>query len=282
VAETVISLADVAAAFRRHLWLLLGAAAAGLILAVVLVIVAERVYRAEVNMMPAATDTSGGALSNLAGGLGGLIPLAGLNTNTAAAKNEALAILSSRSFTERFITEGDLLPVLYSGRWDSQAGIWRDPDDAPTLWKAVKFFDRNVRSVNEDSSTGVITVAVEWRNPERATEWANQLVADLNAQVRERDVEEAARSIKYLNEQLGKTNIVELERAIYDLIEDQIKTIALANVRDEYAFRVIDPATAPDMDDYVYPNEPVMLILGLAIGATLGVVFVLVREFGFG
>ena len=282
MSETVITLADVAAAFRRHLWLLLGAAAVGLILAVVLVVLAERVYRAEVNMMPAATDASSGALSDLAGGFGGLIPLAGLNTNAAAAKNEALAILSSRSFTERFINEGDLLPVLYSGQWDAQAGAWRDADDAPTLWKAVKFFDRSVRSVNEDGSTGVITVAVEWRDPQLATEWANKLVADLNAQVRQRAVEEAARSIEYLNKELGKTNIVELERSIYELIEDQIKTIALANVRDEYAFRVIDPATTPDMDDYVYPNEPVMLILGLAVGATLGVVVVLLREFGFG
>ena len=55
--------------------------------------------------------------------------------------------------------------------------------------------------------------------------------------------------VEYLNQELEKTNVAELRQAIYRLIEAQIKQKTLARLRDEYVFRVLDPAAPPDSDE---------------------------------
>jgi uncharacterized protein involved in exopolysaccharide biosynthesis len=49
----------------------------------------------------------------------------------------------------------------------------------------------------------------------------------------------------------------------------------LANVREEYAFRVVDPASVPDADKYVWPRRALILALGLVVSGmgALGWVF---------
>src|SRR5580700_6383863 len=66
------------------------------------------VYRAATVLVPASTDRSnlGNALTSALGQLGGLASIAGVNVGTSdLATEEALAVLRSRQFTERFISE---------------------------------------------------------------------------------------------------------------------------------------------------------------------------------
>ena len=45
----------------------------------------------------------------------------------------------------------------------------------------------------------------------------------------------------------------------------------LANVRAEYAFRILDPASTPDADDYASPNERLILLVALLLGGIAAV-----------
>ena len=72
----------------------------------------------------------------------------------------------------------------------------------------------------------------------------------LNYHEQQLAINDATKSINYLREELNKTSVVELQQAIYRLLEKaQTKKIMLANVRDQYAFSVIDSAKVPETQE---------------------------------
>lgn len=233
----------------------------------------DPVYRAEALLAPIEIEARGG-LSGLAGQFGGLAALAGVDLRSGGnEKSEAVALLRSRALVMQFVDDLQLLPVLFADDWDAAVGSWRsgDPRDVPTNWDAFRLFDEEIRIVTENQKTGLVTLGIEWTDAEQAKAWADQLVARVNSETRLRAIREAERSLKYLNEQLQKTDVVELRQAIYTLIESQTKQMMLANVREDFAFKVIDPAVVPDPDDPIRPRPVQLLALGLVGGLLLGV-----------
>lgn len=233
-------------------------------------------YRAQVVMVPVKGDSVSGALSGALGQLGGLASLAGVSLPGGGNKDENLSFLTSRDFLARFIQEENLLPVLFDKRWDDARGKWDvdDPADIPTISDGVRFLDQHVRSVQEERRTGIITLSILWKDPELAARWANLMVERANRDLRERAIRDADASKEYLNRELGKTDVVELRQSIYRLIESQIKTIMLASVRQEYAFKVIDPAVAPDPTDRVRPKRLAMIVLGALAGGAFALLVI--------
>ena len=236
------------------------------------------IYRAEVILAPASEDKNAG-LSAIAGQFGGLASLAGINVGAGGGKiEEAIATLKSRAFTEDFIRENNLMPILYSDIWDAEANKWRVDSEAhiPTPWKAYKLFD-GIRFVKNDSKTGMYSIAFEWHDPVLAAQWANQIVEKINKHQKEAGIIEAKKSIEYLKNQLQETSVVEMRQAIYRLIEAQTKNIMLANVRDEFVFQVIDPAVVPE--EKIKPKKKLMAILGVIVGFMLGVFLAFILAF---
>jgi LPS O-antigen subunit length determinant protein (WzzB/FepE family) len=68
-----------------------------------------------------------------------------------------------------------------------------------------------------------------------------------------------------------------MQTVFYQLIEEQTKTIMLAEVSKEYVLRTIDPANAPD--DKAKPKRALIVVLGAMLGGMLSVLIVLVRYF---
>ena len=280
-----ISLADVWRTLTRHWKIIFATTLAGIVTTVLVALLTRPVYRVEALVAPVAEDQRNG-LSAFAGQFGELAALAGINLRGGGgSKDEAIALLKSRSLTEKFIDDNHLLPVLFADDWDAVAGQWRakDPQDVPTMWAAYRLFDEEIRSVTENPKTGLVTIAVEWTDPEQAKTWTDQLIQAVNLEMRIRAIREAERSLTYLNEQLLKTDVVELKQAIFRLVESQTKQMMLANVREDYAFKVIDPAAVPDADDPIRPSPSLLLFLGSLAGLTMGVViaFLLGARRGF-
>jgi uncharacterized protein involved in exopolysaccharide biosynthesis len=132
-----------------------------------------------------------------------------------------------------------------------------------------------MRDVSEEKVTGIVTLTLVWSDREQVARWANLLIERANRDLRQRAIAEAQASTDYLNAELAKTSVLELRQAIYRLLENQIKTVMLANVRDQYAFRVIDPASAPDPDDTVRPKRLAMILLGMVFGGGVALMIVL-------
>jgi uncharacterized protein involved in exopolysaccharide biosynthesis len=234
------------------------------------------VYRATTILAPATTtrraDTAG-----ILGQLGGLASAAGLGLGPRDAETEeALAVLSSREFTESFISSHNLMPKLFPNKWDATAGKWKvDAEHQPTPARAYKLFDQKIRTVVQDKKTGLVSLQIDWRDRKEGADWANELVRLLNQEMRERAITNADASVSFLEKELQTTVTVEARDAISRLMESQVKQRMIAHVTQDYSFRVVDRALPADRDDPVRPKKLLLVVAGPLVGLALGILGVL-------
>lgn len=233
---------------------------------------APRWYRAQAVIAPVSQGAGASTLSSLNNQLGGLATLVGLNPDDEVLKRESIARLMSREFIYDFLREERLLPILFSERWDADKGRWKGTlgTEEPTLEVAYKYFIGNVCTISEDRRNGLVKITVDWKDPELASSWANKLIARINEDQRAIARAEVGRNLEYLNRELTQTTIVELRQSINRLIEAEIRKLMLANVREQYAFKVIDPAFTPGLEGVVRPRRAVFAIAALFFGVSLG------------
>ena len=133
-----------------------------------------------------------------------------------------------------------------------------------------------MRDVEEDTSTGLVTLSVEWRDPELAAAWANLLAVRLNDHMRQRALAEAEANVKYLRHEFESTSIVALQQSISGLLENEMQKLMLARGNSEYAFRIIDRAEVPRAKSK--PRVTLIVAVATVFGAMLSGLVALVRD----
>jgi len=239
------------------------------VLAGVLAFTTKPYFRAEVAVTE-VREHGTGSLGALASQLGGLASIAGVNFGAGGGggstpSQESAAVLESHRVAEEFIRRNDLIPVLLP-----------KSSRPPTVWLAVKQFTQNVITIHKDPRKGVTTVSMQWTDPAIAAKWANAYVALTNELIRARALDESNRNITYLNAQLAKTDSVDLRKVMYTLIENETKTLMIANGRTEYAFEVVDPAIAPELK--LGPHRLLNTLIGTMLGFILGAAAAFTRD----
>lgn len=260
---------------------------------VVLALYLPNIYRSDALLAPAAAAPKTG-LGGLAGQFGGLASLAGINLGAAGTDKTALAleIVRSRDFISRFIqTNNALVPLMAAKGWDISSGeLIIDKDSysdggwvreveppkraEPSQQEAYEEFI-NILSVSQNKENGMVTLSIEHVSPVIAQQWVSSMVAQLNDYMKQRDMAEAEKSLQYLETKLQQTQIEELRQALYQLIEEQTKTLMLTQVSDEYVFKTIDPAIVPEKK--AKPSRALLCIIGTFFGGFLGCFVVFVR-----
>ncbi|MCC5888301.1 MAG: hypothetical protein JJT88_17850 [Gammaproteobacteria bacterium] len=246
------------------------------IAAVIYALLATEIYRAEMLLAPAEERSTQG-LAGQMGGLSGLATLAGISVG-GGGNAEPLAVLKSRGFLREFIEARDLMPVLFPDQWDEERGRWivAAGDEEPDIRDGVRLLQEGVLSVSEEAGTGLVTVSVEWTDPDTAAEWANDLVARLNVRMRQRALVDAEQNVTYLQEQLAASSLVTLQQSIGRLLETELQKLMLARGNEEFAFRVLDPADAPK--NRVRPNRTLIVALAMIAGGMLSLLVIFVRH----
>jgi uncharacterized protein involved in exopolysaccharide biosynthesis len=262
-------------------WILIAACAAIAGLgAITYSLLSAKWYRAQATVAPARQDASGSSLGALGGQIGGLASLVGVDIgDDEDQRKETLGRLASREFTYDFLRTEGIVPILFADEWDSQAKRWKSPAKAPSIEDAYRVFTARVFTVSEDRRTDLIKITVDWTDPELARTWANNLVTKINADRRAVARSDSERSLEFLSRELEKTSIVELRQAINRMVESEIRKQMLVNVREEYAFKVIDPAFLPGPHSVVRPRIAILTAIGLIIGGLLGFGIALVHNY---
>lgn len=228
------------------------------LLSVAYALLATPRFRAEVVVVQVSESGMSGA-GSLAGRFGSLASLAGLNLKAGGSSTSYRALLKSRFLVEQFVRRNGIAEIM------SPAAA-----EPLSVWVAVKKFRETVLTVREEEELGVIRVSVKWSDPQQAADWANGLVALANEILRERARAESERNIRYLNEQIEENNVFELERVLYKLVEEETKSLMLANAREEYAFATVDPAVPPEIR--VSPKRKLIVLSGCILGAFFAMV----------
>lgn len=255
-------------------WLVVRTGMLCTLVAVIYALMASPIYESRVVMLPADDGGARGGLSALAGQFGGLASLAGIDLGGGGGQTEAaLEILDSFAFQAAFIESENLMPILLSGAWDAKQQQWTE-QPPPTMQDAVLVL-REAFHVSVNKKSVAIKLTVSWTDPEIAAQWANRLVDLLNSSMREQSVAEARRAVDYLEAQLAVATDVDMRSTLYRLIEAQMKTIMLANVREDFVFRVVDPAFPAEGRSS--PKRKLLVVLGGMFGGILGVTLVFLR-----
>lgn len=232
-------------------------------------------YQSEALLAPATAESSQlGALSAVAGqfaGIGSLLGLAGMQQTDV---EEAVAVLRSRQFTDSFLRKNGVRRHLFPDRWDSASNSWRkgssrtrELDGGPSIEDSYKRFNA-LRDVTIDRRTNYVRLAIRAPTPELAQAWATATIADLNESMRMHALQEARLSVDLLAKRMATEQIDSIRNTSATLLESQMQRQVVAEVRKEFALRVLDPPSLPEQR--VYPRRTRMVGIAFLIGAILG------------
>lgn len=291
-----IDLRELFKALWKGKWIIVATTFVFAVGAVLYALSLPNVYKADALLAP-AENSGGGGLSKMAGQLGGLAALAGVNLGGGESSQTDLAVqvMKSRQFVEAFIKKHDLLvPLMATKDWDlsnnklildeelynPNSGEWlREAKGLrgviPTAQEAFEVFSKEVFSINQDKESGLYTLSVKHYSPYLAKQLVNWLIEDINKVMRERTIAETSQNLTYLNAQLQKTAVADMQSTFYKLIEEQTKSLMLAEVQEEFIFKVVDPAVVPEVKDG--PKRALICLLGTLLGGIFGVAVVSVR-----
>ena len=293
-ADDEIDLRELFAVLWTGKYWIAGLTSIAAILSVVYALSLPNIYRSEALLAPSSMD--GGGLAKQYGGLASLagisLPGGGEMDKTAL----ALAVIKSRRFISDFIQRHDILVPLMAadGRdqstgelsinadiYDTGSATWvravRPPQPVqPSGQEAHRVFDA-LLSITEDKKSGFISLSIAHYSPMVAQQWVTWLVEDINNNLRAQDVAEAENSIAYLKTQVDATSLTDLQSRFFEMIQSQTETIMLAKVREEYAFKTVDPAVIPEQKDK--PKRALICLLGTLLGGMLSVLWVLIRHY---
>ena len=230
------------------------------------------IYKAEVLMLSSSSSSSSSSL----GKLSGLADMAGLSMGGSSAGIEgeqALARLKTRNFLTKHIKERNLKPILFADRWSQQGKLWIDGEPSNREVSEL-LLGMITTSMDPRDKADLVTLSLEWENPHnpnKIADIANDLVSSMNHHAKRRAILEARDSISFLEKELEQTSILNSQTILYSLIEQQMQKIMLANIRDEFIFKVIDSAIVPKHAE----TKPVLMIVfvGIMLGVFLSFLF---------
>lgn len=295
--EDEINFKDLWQALWNGKWIIIITVTIFSIVAVVYALSLPDIYKSEALLSP-ANDEKKGDFGSLVGQFGGLASIAGVNLSGTGTNKTILAIevLKSREFFSKFMEKHKALPDLMAVKsWDYKSNSLTYDDEVysvdtgewlrevafpkqakPSLQEAKKEFDK-ILSIQQSEDTGMIKIGIEHASPYIAKEWVDGIIEAINLEIKIRDKREAEKSISYLQSQIDDTAISQHRTLLYQLIEEQAKTLMFAEVRDEYVFKTIDSALVTE--EKHSPKRALIAISGFLFGGVISTFFVLVRHF---
>jgi len=258
-------------------------------------------YKSTVLLAPASSSSSS-SLSKLAGQFGGLASLAGINLGGAGSSEDktviAMQIIKTWGFLDKFIRDNYIEVEVFAAKgwnrtnnqllidsdlydeinkkWVREFNIAKGQKAEPSSWELFEAIKNRI-SISQDKDSGLISLSVEFYSPTHAKKWADDLVKSINQHIQKKDREEATKSIEYLNNKIKETNITDMQSVFYQLIEEQTKTLMLAEVSEEYIFKTLSPARVAE--EKSKPKRALIAVLGVLLGGMLSVIIVIVRHF---
>ena len=209
---------------------------------------------------------------------------------------ELVETVQSERLTRDLIASENLLPVLFPKRWDSQTNSWRadssfsgslrrfikgltgnaeDPNAPPSMALAFETFDR-LRTVELSQRTGLISIEIEWSDPEIAADWVNKTIQHANDFLMRRAEREALSRLEFYTNQVAQESAVNIRTNIYQLMQNEYERLATLGAAEEYALTTIDPAFVPNRR--FRPQRAVIAVMGLVLGFLASIGYVVVKD----
>ena len=190
--EDEISLVDLAATLWRRKVLIVGVTCLAAVFSVIYALAQPNMYTAGSSLLPIA----GSSTTSLMAQYAGLASLAGVSLPGASSANPTVkieAILKSRTFAERLVSDLDLVSKLI----EKPEKIKGDPVTA-----AVESLREGILSVSVDAKTSLIKVSAKTKDPVLSRDIANSAVNLIQEDLKQRVLSSSGKNILLLEQQV--------------------------------------------------------------------------------
>ena len=206
--------------------------------------------------------------------IGGLASLAGIQlpqTNSKAISS--LAMLNSRTFLKSFIKEYELKEKLFPEQWNETSNTWfeKEPSDIGAVGELKKILDIKKKE------GGLVEIVVTTYDSDLSVFIANNIVFYFNDYMRKAAIEESEQLIKFLEKEVVSSSLTEVKARIFSLIKENIADKSLANVRQEFVYKIVDEAYKSNYPSF--PNKFQINVIGAILGLFFAALFSLVLHF---
>lgn len=264
----------------------------------------DNIYEASAVIMPVESQSKlGGVLSSLATDFSGIAGLAGISVPGAPSTYEMEGLLNSNVLREKVINDNNLLPVLFYDSWDVGNQEWIQPTglgkgikkfkrwlrsllprtrytmpekDHPTVWDGIRLLEKEIIKVKTDKKTNQIRITAQINDPQLAAALVDDFLKALTDHMSSEAKRVANTNRKYLEEQLRKAEDPVVRQKIYSMLTRQVETALMAEVKENFAFKVIDPPRAPDRK--VRPKRFLLTLVSLFFSILIAAAISIYRE----
>jgi len=221
------------------------------------------IYQAKAIISPISEEKGGGGLSLLSQQFGGI---AGISLPASTSSKEIMNLLNSNMIREKMITKYNLLPVLFSKKWDKEKKEWIDK--TPTMWNGIRTLNSIIKVTN-NIKENTISVSADFHDPEITVVLVDDLLSTLSEHMGNESKRSAIIKRRYLEEQLRSTSDPLIRQKIYNLISQQVETAMMSEMNEYFAYKVIDPPRVPDRR--IRPNRRNTVVLSFIVSSFIGI-----------
>lgn len=280
-------------------WIIVSVTAFVSVIGVIYSLLLPNIYESKAILVPV---NSSSGISGAFGGYSGLAGLAGINLPNGGNENnsaEAMEKINSLSFFKNNIMTNIYLPDLMAVKsWNSRTNLlafdkniydtntntWvRDysnpKQQIPSAQESFDEFKTKHLTLSEDKKSGFIILSIKHQSPFIAKQWTELVVNEVNSYYRQKDKSESEKAVSYLNEQISMTVLSEIKQVLAELLQEEIKKLALIEANQFHVFDYIDPPAV--MEKKSEPNRALICILSALLGGMLSVLLVLIRHYFF-
>lgn len=235
------------------------------------------IYQSKALITPVTVKETGsaGTMAMLSQQFGGLASL-GISIPVAASASEIVNLLKSNVLREKIIAKYNLLPVLFADDFDEKTKKWKDEAGGPTIWDGLRALN-DIAKVSHNLKENTIMVSVDFHDPAMARQIAEYFLVTLTDHMSAEAKRVALTNRKYLESQLSETSDPLIKQKIYNLIAQQIETSMMSEVKENFAFKVIDPPMTPDKK--IKPKRTVMVVIAFIMALFVAILTAFFLEF---
>ncbi|MDI6744181.1 MAG: Wzz/FepE/Etk N-terminal domain-containing protein [Thermodesulfovibrionales bacterium] len=227
-----INLLDYLRVIQKHKKLIILIVAVALAVSVVKAFLTAPVYEARAVITPALQQRDTFPMAGLAAQIG-------ISAPTPSGVTEIVNLLNSNILREMIIKRHKLLDVFFE-----KDSLSKKSEDE-RVWAGLRFFQGSMK-VNFKQKDNIVELSMQFKDPRMAAEILNYTLTELNNHMSSEAKRVADTNKKHLESLLNDTADPFIKNKIYNIIVQQIEQSIMAEVKENLAFKVIDPPRVPD------------------------------------
>jgi len=203
---------------------------------------------------------------------GGMMAMAaqfGIATPQSSNVSEIMNLLKSDILMQKVMQRGKLYDVLFD------KDKLKEKTENEKTWMGIRAL-KGILKVSENKKDNAITLSAQYKDPVIAQKIASTTLTELTEHMTAEAKRVAEANRAYLESQIKTAGDPFIRTNVYGLIARQIQTAMLAEAKENYAFKVIDPPRVPDRK--IKPKRAQMVVIAFVVALFLGISLAFVQE----